>query len=248
MMLKKIMLFLVLSCSGQVTFTQKATLELNSPENDTIIYSPDWEGNLASDLKSWMTGWTNASQATEGSVRYEFRDGNLRLWTDSGTYQRPKVRSNSENYRTGTYLWRVYVPAMELNSQVSVGAFLWCDDGHELDFEIGSGQEAVRRQYNAQDDEVLMYLTSQANPWHQSIHPIKSERWYDVAIVITETKDKHYKVRWLLDGKVMDTAIMQYGKKFPFGIYCSLENLKFIGDHPSTREHYTLFNKVGFYP
>lgn len=216
-----------------------------------IIGTPDpadWDGNLGYDFESWKRNWTDASQATHGKTLYEFRDGNIRFWTEAGTGQRPKLKTVTQRYKTGVYSWRVYIPQMEMHKKVSIGAFLYYDDYHEVDFEIGQGKADVRSEYHAKADEVLMYLTSQGNPWHQSIHPIKSERWYDLSMSISETEDQQYLLVWLLDGKEIDRVKLEYGKEIPFGIYCSLENLEFMGDDYSSREHYVLFNKVGFTP
>jgi len=225
--------------------------------NTSGDYGPiSWNANLGYDYTSWKTNWTDASQQTYGKTLYDYRDGNIRIWTEAGIKQpagfdyrqRPKIRTINQNYTTGDYNWRVYVPPMEMFSQVSIGAFLYYDDEHELDFEIGSGTAAERSAANAQDDEVLMYLTSQDNPWHQSIQPIKSGQWYDLTLSITETNQKKYTVKWLVNDTEVGNIVLEYGKEFPFGIYCSLENLEFIGDNYSTREHYVLFNKMGFTP
>lgn len=206
----------------------------------------EWDGNLGSDFMSWKKNWEDASQNTDGKTLYEFRGGNLRFWTEAGTLQRPKLKTVKVNYGAGTYRWRVYVPEMGMNEKASVGAFLYHDDTHEVDFEIGSGTAKMRAEYGAKDDEALMFLTSQGNPWHQSIHPIKSECWYDLCMDISIGESKKYRLTWKLNGQEVDSVELGFGKEVSFGIYCSLENLEFMGDRLSTREHYTLFNKVGF--
>lgn len=205
----------------------------------------EWEGNWACDFLSWKNNWEYAPQAVDGLHLYEFKEGNLRLWTEAGSLQRPKFR-NTDRTGAGHYRWRVYVPEMGMNEKVSIGAFLYCDDTHELDFEIGSGTAQKRKEYGAKEDEVLMYLTSQGNPWHQSIHPIKAGRWYDLGMILTLVDKHHYSLTWTLNGQEIDTVVLDFGKRIKFYTFCSLENLHFMGDKTSTREHYVLFNKVGF--
>lgn len=52
-----------------------------------------------------------------------------------------------------------------MNDQASIGAFLYFDDGHELDFEICSGTAADRAAHSAGPDDMLCLVTSQANPF-----------------------------------------------------------------------------------
>lgn len=137
---------------------------------------------------------------------------------------------------------------MGMYNRASVGAFLYRDGDHELDFEIGSGRKEIRDSVNAKDDEVVMYLTSQEFPAHQSIHPIKSERWYNLSIRLSETEDSKYFLEWLVDDKVVDSVKLEYGPEVQFGIHCSLENIQFMGDVYATQDHYCLFESVGFKP
>ena len=52
-----------------------------------------------------------------------------------------------------------------MNDRASIGAFLYFDDGHELDFEICSGTAADRAAHSAGPDDMLCLVTSQANPF-----------------------------------------------------------------------------------
>ncbi len=212
------------------------------------VNTNDWEANLASDFVSWMKNWKDVSQGIKGRKQYEFKNGHLRLWTEKGSKQRSKVQTIQGDFTYGTYNWRVYIPQMGKNEKVSIGAFLYYDDKHELDFEIGSGTKKKRAEYKAKENEVLMYLTSQAFPWHQTIHCIETEKWYDLGLKLEKTPNDKYFVTWLFNGKVIDSVKLKYGKEIPFKVHCSLENLEFMGDIYSTREHYTCFNKVGVTP
>lgn len=194
---------------------------------------------------SWSK-WEDGSQATDGKILYEVKDGKLRFYTEAGTLQRPKVKTVNEDYSFGEYIWRIYIPTMGMNERVSIGAFIYRDDTHEIDFEIGSGTAEARVRYGAKDDEVLMYLTSQGNPWHQTVIPIKHECWYDFGMTISNRGDNKYRLVWTLDGKEVDFVNLDYGAETHFAVFCSLENLKFMGDYVSTRDHVVVFDKVRF--
>ena len=48
-----------------------------------------------------------------------------------------KVQTTTQ-FGSGCYEWRIYVPKFGMNDRASIGAFLYFDDGHELDFETVS--------------------------------------------------------------------------------------------------------------
>lgn len=99
----------------------------------------------------------------------------LKIVTRPNTNDRVKVSYNDIEFREGKYQWRVYVSDLEMKSRCSIGAFIYCDDNHEIDFEIASGTEIQRTMYSAQDEEVLVFMTSQANPFAQKVITIKKE-------------------------------------------------------------------------
>ncbi len=217
----------------------------NPISSATMEQSESWKSNLASDSLSWIENWLDNSARTD-SFQYKYENGSLKFWTTKGSRERPKVTHKNRDWATGQYYWRVYIPKMGLYNMASVGAFLYHDGNHELDFEIGSGKKTVRDSVRAQDDEVVMYLTSQEFPPHQSIHPIKVERWYDLSIRLTETEDGKYFLEWIVNDVVIDSVTLEYGPEIKFGIHCSLENIQFIGDIYATQDHYTLFESVGY--
>ncbi|WP_418892637.1 hypothetical protein [Limibacterium fermenti] len=230
-------LFLFVSCiSGGQTNREKTNTEQNE-ENE-------WKTNLASDSVSWAENWIDDSSRTD-STQYKYENGSLRFWTEAESRQRPKITYKNRDFTTGQYFWRVYIPKMGMYERASVGAFLYHDGDHELDFEIGSGRKEVRESVNAQDDEVVMYLTSQEFPAHQSIHPIKTEQWYDLSMKLTETDDTKYFLEWFVNGDLIDSVKLEYGSEVQFGIHCSLENIQFMGDMYATQDHYCLFKSVG---
>ena len=162
------------------TNNESATPEpTNSKTSSQKIISP-------STLKTWhfdnLNEWVDATQV--GAPNYFIENGNLNIYTLANTYDRTKIKS-VDSYTTGTYTWRVYVPQMGVGDQASIGAFLYNNDTHELDFEIGYGKQSERTALNALDDELIVYMTSQANPVQTHRKTIKREQWHNLSIQLT---------------------------------------------------------------
>lgn len=221
---------LVLACDG----TREKTLKDKTTEE--LI----WD---FTNLNAWVDG----SQNMEGQINYELKGDTLEIFTRANTYDRPKVRTKSKIYGTGKYTWRVYIPEMGIGDMASVGCFLYNDDKHELDFEIGYGKQKVREEIQAQANEVVAYITSQANPWHQKMVAIQVNKWYDFTMNLTLDQDM-YRVTWAIDGETISSIKLQYGKEIPFYIFASVENLTFIGDHIPTQRNYALFDYIKYQP
>jgi Tfp pilus assembly PilM family ATPase len=80
---------------------------------------------------------------------------------------------------------------MGVGDMASIGAFLYNDDTHELDSEIGYGKQASRLELNAASDDLLVYMTSQANPFQSIKNKIKREQWCTLSIKLTlEAKNR----------------------------------------------------------
>ncbi|WP_278034282.1 hypothetical protein [Flavobacterium nitratireducens] len=190
-----------------------------------------------------LNEWDDATQA--GNPNYWIDNGVLHIFTNANTWDRTKVKSVS-TYAAGTYSWRVYVPEMGVGDCASIGAFLYSDDTHELDFEIGYGNTAIRQQLNAVADDLIVYATSQANPSHSFQTKIKRGQWYTFSIHLTLNNKKKYVVNWKIDDTVITSTTLNYGSSTKFKIFCSVENLNFIGDHIPTIQNYALFDWVTF--
>jgi hypothetical protein len=194
-----------------------------------------------------LTGWVDDSQNTGGPNNYAVTDGKLRIHTRAGTWDRAKVRTVLQAFRMGVTRWRVYVPAMGEGDQASIGAFLYHSDTRELDFEIGYGKSADRSAMNAASDELIVFTTSQADPYKSTKHLIKRERWYDLAVELTpadSSSGSGYQAVWSIDGRKIEETLLAFGDETAFYIYCSVENLQFLGDHIPARENYALFDLV----
>jgi hypothetical protein len=177
---------------------------------------------------------------------YEINDSVLKIFTRPNTYDRIKLRSKDKIYVHGKYSWRVYVPAMGVGDMTSIGCFLYCDDTHELDFEIGYGKASAREAQNAADDELLVYITSQGNPHYQLVTTIQRNQWYNLDIDL-ELHNGKYLATWYINNNEITSAQLDYGlEEVKFYIFVSVENLTFIGDHIPAQENYGLFDYVAY--
>jgi len=196
-----------------------------------------WDFNT---LKRWVDG----SQNMKNAINYSTYNGLLHIVTRPDTWDRPKVRT-TKAYKKGKYSWRVYVPEMGVGDMASIGAFLYFDDTHELDFEIGYGTAVVREKLNASTEDLIVYMTSQANPFQSIPMKIKRNQWYTLAIELLIVNGK-YKAVWYIDNAELVSLNLEYGESIPFYIFCSLENLTFLGDHIPNHYNYALFDYVEF--
>ncbi|WP_232226341.1 hypothetical protein [Flavobacterium sp. ACAM 123] len=190
-----------------------------------------------------LNQWQDAS--LNGAAHYSIINGNLKLFSSAGTWERTKVKTIS-NFGVGTYTWNIYIPAMGIGDKASIGAFLYHNDKHEIDYEIGYGTQSKRTELKAQTDDLILYMTSQGNPYHSEQIKIKREAWYTLTIDLRFNSRKHYIANWKINGITRSTAQLNYGKNKKFNIFCSVENLHFIGDHIPTIQNYALVDWVEF--
>lgn len=189
-----------------------------------------------------LNGWVDDS--AEGSPHaYQIEDGKLRMVTRPETRDRVKIRTTNR-FGAGRYTWRVYVPAMGVGDQASIGAFLYHDDKHEVDFEIGYGTAAVREELQAQDTDLVCYCTSQAHPYSSSQLVIPRDAWYTLVMDIRHGENDNYKVTWFVNDRQVKQLQTRFGDEITFTVHCSVENLTFMGDHIPTQENYALFDTV----
>jgi len=196
--------------------------------------TPTDDGNAENQTIRWefddLNGWVDGSQNEAGPDNYRIIDGKLRIHTRPDTRDRAKVRTSQKVYTVGKYTWRIYIPLMGTGDQASIGAFLYNSDQHELDFEIGYGTSTDRNNMQATSDDLIVFMTSQANPYSSSKYLIKKEQWYNFSIRIDliSTEDKeHYNVSWYIDDVTIKQLTLTFGQEIPFYIFCSVENLTF---------------------
>jgi len=191
-----------------------------------------------------LEGWVYAHQDDNPDHQCVLEKGKLRIFTRAGSWDRKKVRTADKIYTTGRYTWKTYIPEMGKGDQASVGSWIYCDDHHEIDFEVGYGKQAVREELGAGPDEMIAYMTTQDHPFKSVPVKIKTG-WHIFEIDITLVNG-NYKVDWLIDKKIVSTVQQTFGTAFAFYIFCSVENLKFIGDNLSTQENYGIFDYVKY--
>lgn len=172
--------------------------------------------------------------------------------------QRVKQKSPRLDFGFGAYEWRVFIPAFTpADAQVAVGAFVYADDAHELDFECGPGTSAARGSATLEHlggstgpalaGEMLCYLTSQANPAISAPVALPAATWHTFALGMTADASAHYAVTWRIDGATVQTQQLTYGpadacdmyvagRKCTWQAFISTENLGFLGDtYPTAR-------------
>ena len=221
----------ITSCTiEKVSEKEESRIEKEESRIETV-----WNFDM---LKDWSH---NNVSDDPGLVVIE--DGMLRISTEANTQQRKKAFSDAIDFKSGIYQWRVYVSDIGIGEKCSIGAFICKDDYHELDFEITAGKVSAREYYEAQDDEMLVYMTSQDNPWFQEVSKIKKNKWYLFEIDLSLIDDK-YHVKWSIDNKVLAEVSLTYGEEETFRIYCSLENLNPFGDFLPLKKNYALFDYV----
>ena len=197
------------------------------------------------DEKTFNYFWNNASQNTSNK-KYHLENNTIKLSTKKGSKERVKIIFNKNNLTFGTYEWKVFVPKMKLKENCSIGAFLYADDRHELDFEIGSGNSSDRNKYKPKPNELLLFCSSQENPYSSFAFKLKDESWYSLKLKLTRGIKNDYLVKWYVNEKKIHELQLNYGKKIKFEALCSLENIHFIGDKPTSVDNYTYFDSFEY--
>jgi hypothetical protein len=241
---KKPLLFM-----GLFLFSCSSDNSIDDEETTPISNSGVSKISNTNTLKIWnfnnLNEWKDGSMNTNGETNYRIENGNLNIFTHANTWERSKVKTIS-TFTTGTYTWKVYIPEMGIGDMASIGAFLYNNDTHELDFEVGYGTQNARTALNAAPDDLIVYMTSQANPFQAFKKKIKREQWHTLSIELTLNSNAKYHVNWKINGEVIGATQLNYGSNTKFNIFCSVENLTFIGDHIPQNLNYALFDFVEF--
>ncbi|MDO4879690.1 MAG: toxin-antitoxin system protein [Capnocytophaga sp.] len=198
--------------------------------------------------------WISANQGTQADNNLssivdnsDCEDGKaLKIYTQANTQQRQKLKTKQQ-FGAGLYTWRTYISDLGEVERVSIGSWLWNSDKHELDFEVGSGTATERTALGLSSDEVIAYITSQDNPFIQQKVKIKKNAWHTFQINLQLVNGKYF-ATWSIDGVKYAAQQLQYGQDYPFHIFCSTENLKFIGDTWPYQNNYGLWDYVSYTP
>jgi len=208
-----------------------------SSHADELAFRSDF-----SDLKSWENDSHETSPAS-----YGVSDGILRISTRPNTRDRVKVRTG-KRFGIGRYSWRVFVPSMGEGDQASIGAFIYSDDRHEIDFEIGYGKAKVRETLKAGPGDLVCYCTSQGNPANSEPILIKNQAWHILSLDVAIGKEDNYLMTWFVGDKQVKQLQCNFGDEINFSAHCSVENLGFIGDHIPKQTNHALFDYFEFTP
>lgn len=189
-------------------------------------------------------GWFYTHQDTASHPQWYLEKDSLVIFTRANTRDRQKMRTLQENFTSGTYEWRIKVPDVAPGEQASTAGFIYNDDMHEIDFEIGYGTAAARTSCGAKAGEMVACMTNQGGPYFSGYAPV-TPGWHTFAIRLDVVEGK-YSVAWVIDGNVKQTRNVEFGPEYGFSIYCSVENLLFIGDSIPLHDTYAKFDYVSF--
>lgn len=189
--------------------------------------------------------WYYTHQDDAPSQQYSVENGILTLWTRAYSKDRSKLRTYQDDFTSGDYTWRINVPVIAAGEQASIAGFIYQDDEHEVDFEIGYGSAAVRAEYGIKDGEMVACMTNQGHPF-KSAYTAITPGWHTFTIRM-EIKNGFYFIHWIIDGEEKQTLDVDYDDKDArFRIYCSVENLLFMGDRLPEHNNSAKFDYVSF--
>ena len=178
------------------------------------------------------------------AIKIYTRPGDEYMGTNGDRF---KVATDTK-FGSGRYEWRVYVPVFGMNDRTSIGAFVYFDDRHELDFEISSGTSENRGKYGAGPDDMLCLISSQANPFIGETKAIKGNAWH-VLVLDLKLVDGKYYAEWLVDNERIHAQQLDYGEEEAnFTSIISVENLMGMGDHAATEYNYAYFDYFEYVP
>lgn len=227
--IKKLTLFssllLFTSCGVFETLFMNNTAPFIENFNNTVQFQKNWSNN------SWKS-----------PASYQLENEHLKITTRPNSNDRVKIRSK-QKFTTGSYTWRIYIPKFKLNEQVSIGAFLYHNqkEEFEFDFEIGSGQKIDREKINLKNDEAIVFCVSQFSPSNSNHFPVKMNAYSDFKMELIDV-DGFYFVKWFINNKLVKELQTEVKSNIKFKVHCSLENLFFMGDVPTSTENFVLFD------
>lgn len=223
--------------------------DLDATSEDNVTR---WDFSSQSD---WASEWEYDSYSSNNS-HVSFGDGYLYITTPAGSTERNKVRTKAKTFGTGTYTWRVYTPAVTAKDKFSTGAFIYCDDQHELDFEVGYGDNTGGSGYQydrrtacgAADGQLVAALSSQYYPEH-TYNVAIDPGWHSFTLVMDLQSNGNYKAEWLIDGVSVHSLNLNFGPSdATFYIMCSAEVLNFMGVNNPTIDYTATFDYVTYKP
>lgn len=231
---------LIILCTGLIA--TMCTGKLLTPDNNDNLKAK--EVQIKWDFEN-ADGWAYTHQDTATIKQWYIKNGSLYLRTRAETRDRSKMYTLQNDFINGTYTWKIYIPNIAAYEQASIAGFIYFDDKHEIDFEIGYGKKQIREQYGAGAGELMACMTCQGNPFSSSYVPI-SPGWHTFSIKLDLKKEK-YTASWLIDQVEHKKVPLDFGPaEAGFQIMCSMENLEFIGEQIPSHDNYARFDYVSF--
>ena len=108
----------------------------------------------------------------------------------------------------------------------------------------GSIVTTIMKKLNASPDDMIAYMTSQDFPY--SSVPVKLKTGWHIFEIDLSIKEGKYYATWYIDKEKTHGIQLGFGNEISFYIFCSVENLKFIGDQIPQQENYGLFDFVKY--
>ncbi|KAI8912175.1 hypothetical protein DFJ77DRAFT_71558 [Powellomyces hirtus] len=186
-----------------------------------------------------LSSWIDASQAGGSAKNFGLVQNRVHFAVDPNSSHRVKLEHTERIRGSGRHQWRIFTPVRRPGDITSIGAFLYADDYHELDFEIGYGAEDVRTRLAAEQDQLVVYMTSQATDgvsWSSldgSQILITGDAWHELAmdLALNDTGTQ-FIVAWWIDGEMVKQSGQSWGPTDigdGFRSMISLENLWWMG-------------------
>ena len=219
-------------------FTSCGVFE-NSFMNNTDSFIENFN-NIVQFKKNW------SNNSWKSPALYQLENDHLKISTRPNSNDRVKIRSK-QKFTTGSYTWRIFVPKFKLHEQVSSGAFLYHNqkEEFEFDFEIGSGQKADREKIDLKDDEAIVFCVSQFSPSKSSHFPVKMGEYANFKMELIDVNGFYF-AKWFINENLVKELQTEVKSNIKFKVHCSLENLFFMGDVPTSTENYVLFDSFSF--
>ena len=220
-----------------ITFTNCGSNSLFMKQETS--FSENFDNQQTFD-KNWI------DNSWKSPALYQLENNHLKITTRPNTNDRVKIRSK-RNFTTGTYNWRIYIPKFTLYKQVSIGAFLYHNQKEvfEFDFEIGSGSKEDREKINLKNDEAIVFCVSQFSPSNTSHFAVKMDNYADFKMELIDV-DGFYLVKWFINNNLVKTLQTEVKSNIKFRAHCSLENLHFMGNEPTTNINNVTFDSFNF--
>ena len=141
-------MLLLAACSSEgkdSRFTENPVSHVTAPEVGELVKEKQTLWNFDT-MKDWVVANQGNDKVNHASIENNAgcKDGKaLKIYTAANTQQRKKVHT-VQQYGSGLYTWRTYISDLGEVERTSIGSWLWHDDKHEFDFEVGSGTAAER--------------------------------------------------------------------------------------------------------